>query len=80
MMFFLTKFLQVWSVLVFVPIIVFIFHRIKIHYELVGEQLRAKVDEPVKDIQGKGIVVPVAGITQVVDNSINYAKSVTDQG
>jgi amino acid transporter len=78
-MFFLTKFPQVWSVLVFVPIMVFIFHRIKIHYELVGEQLRVNADEPVKTIQGNVIIVPVAGITQVVDNSINYAKSVTEQ-
>ena len=39
-MFFLTKFPQVWSILVFVPIIVFIFHRIRKHYEDVGDQLR----------------------------------------
>lgn len=78
-MFFLTKFAQVWSVLVFVPIMVFIFHRIKRHYDLVGEQLRVKADEPVKPIEGNVIIVPVAGITQVVESSINYAKSVTDQ-
>ncbi len=39
-MFFLTKFAQVWTVLVFLPIIVIVFHRIKNHYEAVGEQLK----------------------------------------
>ena len=46
MMFFLTKFAQVWSVLIFLPIIVFIFHRIRKHYEAVGDQLRITTCEP----------------------------------
>ncbi|WP_442599742.1 APC family permease [Neobacillus sp. D3-1R] len=78
-MFFLTKFEQVWSVLVFVPAIVFVFHRIKKHYELVGEQLRINPNEPAIPIEGNVIIVPVAGMTKVVENSINYAKSLTDQ-
>lgn len=78
-MFFLTKFAQVWSILLFVPVIVFVFHRIKKHYELVGEQLRINENETLSPIAGNVIILPVAGITQVVDNSINYAKSLTDQ-
>jgi amino acid transporter len=79
MIFFITKFTQVWTVLIFLPIIVIGFHRIKSHYESVGEQLRINVDEPAIPIEGNIIIVPVAGITQVVENSINYAKSLTDQ-
>ncbi|MDR7074244.1 APC family permease [Fictibacillus barbaricus] len=79
LMFFLTKFEQVWSILVFLPIIIIIFHRIKKHYELVGEQLRIKPGQTIKPIDGNVIIVPVAGITQVVENSINYATSLTDQ-
>ncbi|MFD2444273.1 APC family permease [Bacillus sp. CGMCC 1.16607] len=79
MMFFLTKFAQVWSILIFVPFMVYVFHRIRKHYELVGEQLRICTDEPIKPIEGNVIIVPVAGITQVVEHSINYAKSLTDQ-
>ncbi|MGG1575358.1 APC family permease [Fictibacillus sp. NRS-1165] len=79
LMFFLTKFTQVWSVLIFLPIIVFIFHRIKKHYEQVGEQLRIKPGQQPKAIEGNVIIVPVAGITQVVENSINFATSLTDQ-
>ncbi|PAE37264.1 APC family permease [Bacillus sp. 7884-1] len=74
-MFFLTKFNQVWSILVFLPIIVFVFHRIKKHYDAVGDQLRITTCEPALKIEGNVIIVPVAGITHVVENSINYAKS-----
>lgn len=75
LMFFLTKFNQVWSILVFLPIIIFIFHRIKKHYVAVGDQLRITTCEPALQIEGNVIIVPVAGITHVVENSINYAKS-----
>jgi amino acid transporter len=74
-MFFLTKFNQVWSILVFLPIIIFVFHRIKKHYDAVGDQLRITTCEPSIKIEGNVIIVPVAGITHVVENSINYAKS-----
>lgn len=74
-MFFLTKFNQVWSILVFLPIIIFVFHRIKKHYDAVGDQLRITTCEPALKIEGNVIIVPVAGITHVVENTINYAKS-----
>jgi amino acid transporter len=76
-MFFLTKFNQVWSILVFLPIIIFVFHRIKKHYDAVGDQLRITTCEPAIKIEGNVIIVPVAGITHVVENSINYAKSLS---
>ncbi|OPH54788.1 amino acid permease [Paenibacillus ferrarius] len=77
MIFFLTKFGQVWAVLIFLPLIVFIFHRIKKHYEAVGEQLRITTCEPTIPIEGNIMIVPVAGITHVVENSLNYAKSLS---
>ncbi|MGO4369274.1 APC family permease [Paenibacillus sp. 2TAB19] len=75
MMFFLTKFEQVWSILIFLPLIIYLFMRIKKHYEAVGEQLRLATCEPPVAIEGNVIILPVAGITHVVENSINYAKS-----
>ncbi|MEQ2529321.1 APC family permease [Bacillaceae bacterium CLA-AA-H227] len=75
LMFFITKFPQVWSVLVFIPVIMFVFHRIKNHYEAVGDQLRITEDNHAVPIEGNVIIVPVAGITRVVENSLNYAKS-----
>ncbi|KRE51030.1 APC family permease [Paenibacillus sp. Soil724D2] len=77
MIFFITKFGQVWSVLIFLPLIVFIFHQIKKHYEAVGEQLRITTCEPAIPIEGNVMIVPVAGITHVVENSLNYAKSLS---
>ncbi|GLX67271.1 APC family permease [Paenibacillus glycanilyticus] len=75
MMFFLTKFEQVWSILIFLPLIIFVFHRIKKHYEAVGEQLRLATCEPVMPIEGNVMILPVSGITHVVEHSILYAKS-----
>ncbi|MFC5528875.1 APC family permease [Cohnella yongneupensis] len=75
MMFFVTKFSQVWPVLVFMPMIIFIFQRIKKHYEAVGEQLRLATCEPTVPIKGNVIIVPVSGITHVVEHSVNYAQS-----
>ncbi|HWO96938.1 MAG TPA: APC family permease [Bacillus sp. (in: firmicutes)] len=79
LIFFLTKFAQVWSILVFLPIIIYLFHRIKKHYEAVGDQLRLTTCEPAIPIEGNVIIVPVAGMTHVVENSLNYAKSLSAQ-
>ncbi|AZB42306.1 APC family permease [Bacillus sp. FJAT-42376] len=77
LIFFLTKFTQVWSILIFLPIIIILFHQIRKHYEAVGDQLRITTCERAIPIEGNVIVVPVAGITHVVENSLNYAKSLS---
>ena len=77
MMFFITKFNQVWPVLVFIPVIVLVFHKIHKHYEAIADQLRVTTCEAALPIEGNVIIVPVAGITHVVENSINYAKSLS---
>lgn len=76
-MFFLTKFVQVWPVLVFLPLIIYSFHRIRKHYEAVADQLRTTTCEPAVPIEGNIIILPVAGMTHVVENSLNYAKSLS---
>ncbi|MFC5468604.1 APC family permease [Cohnella suwonensis] len=78
-MFFITKFEQVWSVIVFLPTIIYVFHRIKKHYEAVGKQLRLTTCEPAMPIEGNVFILPVAGITHVVETSINYAQSLSAQ-
>lgn len=75
--FFLTKFTQVWPVLIFLPIIIFWFQRIHKHYGAVADQLRVSPCEPTRTIEGNIIIIPVAGITRVVENSLNYAKSLS---
>ncbi|MGJ7913430.1 APC family permease [Neobacillus sp. LXY-1] len=79
MIFFITKLSQVWFVFIFLPLIVLLFLRINKHYSDVGEQLRVDCQTPAIQVDGNVIIVPVAGITKVVENSINYAKSLTDQ-
>lgn len=75
---FVTKFHQVWFVVIFLPAVVYLFHTIHKHYKAVGEQLRCS--HPVLEkINGNVFIVPVAGITTVVERSINYAKSLTDE-
>ncbi|WP_026694219.1 APC family permease [Peribacillus kribbensis] len=77
MTFFITKFTQVWPVLIFLPLLVLLFHRIKKHYTAVGKQLDLTTCEPALPIKGNVIIVPVAGFTHVVENSLNYAKSLS---
>ncbi len=76
-MFFLTKFGQVWPVFVFLPLIIFAFHEIRKHYQDVGDQLRMCSEEIAKTIEGNVFIIPVSGITRVVENSINYAKALS---
>lgn len=73
--FFLTKFTQVWPVLVFLPIILYVFYRIKSHYLAVAEQLRISDRARAVAVEGNVMIIPVAGITQVVQTSIDYARS-----
>lgn len=74
-MFFITKFAQVWPVLIFLPIIIVLFYRIHKHYVAVGEQLGLASCEPAVPIVGNVLILPVSGLTHVVEHSINYAKS-----
>lgn len=75
LIFLITKFTQVWPVFIFLPLIVTWFHQIKKHYESVGEQLRIKNCAESLPIMGNVMIIPVAGITHVVENSLEYAKS-----
>lgn len=77
MIFFITKFGQVWPVLIFLPLLVFIFHQIKNHYIGVGKQLGLKTSKTIKPIEGNIFIVPVAGMTHVVENSLTYAKALS---
>ncbi len=77
MIFFITKFGQVWPILIFLPLLVMIFHRIKKHYILVGKQLSVNNRKFLHPIEGNVIIVPVAGMTHVVENTLNYAKSLS---
>jgi amino acid transporter len=78
LIFIFTKFSQIWMVFVFLPIVIFIFYKIRRHYLNVADDLRISLMEEKPVIKGSTIVVPVAGITRVVMNSLSYAKSLTE--
>ncbi|MFD0771326.1 APC family permease [Bacillus sp. CGMCC 1.60114] len=78
LIFFITKFTQVWYVVIFLPIIVYTCHRIYKHYDSVGEQLRINPNAVSHKFEGNIVIVPVAGITKVVEQSINYAEAIGD--
>lgn len=72
--FFITKFTHVWPILIFIPVIVIIFHRIKLHYDSIGPQLKLDAENPIPAIDGNVMIIPVSGITKMVENSINYVQ------
>lgn len=75
LIFLITKFSQVWVVFIFLPTVMYIFHRIHKHYLITADELRIDIHKEKPRAKGNTIVVPVAGITRVVMNSLSYAKS-----
>jgi amino acid transporter len=73
-----TKFNQVWMVFIFLPIVIIVFYQINRHYRNTADELRINLDQDKPVIKGSTIVVPVAGITRVVMQSLSYAMSLTD--
>ncbi|MCL6459278.1 MAG: APC family permease, partial [Gorillibacterium sp.] len=78
MIFIITKFSQIWMVFIFLPFVMLIFLRIKRHYLITADELRIDIEKDKPIVKGSTIIVPVAGITRVVLNSIGYAKSLSD--
>ncbi|GGG13497.1 APC family permease [Paenibacillus abyssi] len=78
LIFIFTKFNQVWTVFVFLPIVILLFFQIHRHYMNIASELRINMQQDKPVIKGSTIVVPVAGITRVVMNSLSYAKSLTE--
>ncbi|CAI6070651.1 APC family permease [Cohnella sp. JJ-181] len=78
LIFIFTKFSHVWMVFVFLPVVMWTFFAIARHYRNTADELRIDPSKEKPCIKGSTIVVPVAGITRVVMNSLSYAKSLTD--
>ncbi|WP_458125713.1 APC family permease [Paenibacillus sp. Z3-2] len=78
LIFIFTKFTQTWVIFIFLPLVVYVFMRIQRHYCNIADELRIdiQVDKPAQ--KGNTIVIPVAGITRVVMNTISYAQTMSD--
>ncbi|WP_328793774.1 APC family permease [Heliomicrobium undosum] len=65
-----------WIILVFIPAAIYVFKKIKNHYLAVSDQLGmewVKIGKPEPE-RKHIVIVPIAGVNRVVQNTIEYAK------
>ncbi|WP_323704877.1 APC family permease [Mammaliicoccus sp. Dog046] len=75
----ITKLGHVWPILVFLPIVVFIFIAIRKHYITIAKQLNVDNIENEPVVKSKNLaIIPISSITKAVDKSISYAKITAD--
>jgi len=80
----ITKFSHgAWAVIVFIPFMIFIFKKIRSHYNDMSEQLHLPIEDfdpstPTNLVAGRNLViVPVATPTNIVAQTLKYAKSIS---
>jgi amino acid transporter len=78
-----TKFMQgAWVILIFIPVMTYIFKKIRRHYDDVAEQLSLSekyFEKKLNKAKGKNLaVVPISSPTSVVAETLNYAESISD--
>ena len=67
----ITKFSQVWPILIFLPFVVIFFLKINKHYRDIAEQLRSDIDVHNVEVVDRNLaIVPITSITTAVDKSI----------
>lgn len=78
-----TKFIYgAWIVLVFIPLMIYIFKKINNHYQDMAEQLHLPVEDEtyIHVPHGKHyVIVPVATPTRVVAETLRYARAIGDE-
>jgi len=72
-----------WVILVFIPIMVLIFKKIRAHYDDVADELHLPLDcdDPVVTDRAKHrnlVIIPIASPTRVVAETLRYARSISD--
>ena len=69
-----------WLVIVAIPLIVVLFNKIHAHYETLAQQLKLDKSDrtETKEIVTPKVIIPISGISKVVDQSVQYAKSISD--
>ena len=80
-----TKFIYgAWIILVFIPAMIFVFRKIRRHYDDVAAQLKmpdapCRPREVIMRVRARHqVIVPVSMLTRVVYETIRYAKSISD--
>lgn len=79
-----TKFVHgAWMILVFIPCIIYVFKKIRGHYDSIAKQLSVPPEFIVKEKAGRSeskhiVIVPVSTPTRVVFETLKYAKVIGD--
>ncbi|HWI64728.1 MAG TPA: APC family permease [Symbiobacteriaceae bacterium] len=77
----MTKFLLgAWMVILLLPLLVMMFRAIHRHYIALGKQLRVSYDCPPPPVRvtRHTVVVPVSGVNNAVANTLQYARTLSD--
>lgn len=77
----ISKFLGgAWISVLIIPLLVYMFTQVHKHYKQVGEQLSMRGLPPsLRPLPKQRVVIPVSGVHRGMVDSINFAKSITDQ-
>jgi amino acid transporter len=78
----MTKFSHgAWAVLVFIPVMVFVFKKIRSHYDDMAEQLHLPLESKTQDddnmVVRNYVIVPISSPTRVVYESLKFAKTLS---
>jgi amino acid transporter len=74
----ITKFSEgAWIVIIVTPILLWVITKISHHYDDVAKQLRIDITQDRVCTKEPVIIVPVAGIHRAVEQTLNYAKSLS---
>lgn len=66
-----------WMVALAIPIIVWMFYKVRNHYNDISEELHLDLDQKPKAMKTK-VIIPISGVSKVVAQSISYAKGISD--
>lgn len=75
----ISKFLEgAWIITVLIPLVVYIFHQIHVHYQEIRPQLSLDdAPHPPQPMKPPRVIVPVAGVHRVTLQAIQFAKSIS---
>lgn len=68
-----------WMVVVAIPCMVFLFHKVHQHYSDLASQLSLQGQDPKQLVQvsPSKVIIPISSVSRVAINSIGYAKSIS---
>ncbi|MBC1475233.1 APC family permease [Listeria grandensis] len=78
MVLFITRMSEVWPVFIFMPAMIYVFHRTRSHYAKLAPQLRIDEQIDLPAFEGNAVVICVSDTTKVVEGALRYAKSIGD--